>query len=227
VASTALHASVVVTFLLVVPAVPPPSPPIFRVNLVAAPPGERAVGVVQPPSEAPTPEKAPTPSRPVTSAPDATPARPKRDPPRRAPAQATPTPEPARPVKRTVPEAKPPAASGGPLGGRGADVATVRTEGIEFSYPGYLQNIVRQIAVRFTHDPRWGSRRAEVMFLIHRDGTVSNLNFRVGSGSYAFDVEARGAIESAAQAGAFGALPRGFPDDVLPVIFSFDPRLIR
>jgi outer membrane biosynthesis protein TonB len=65
------------------------------------------------------------------------------------------------------------------------------------------------------------------MFLIHRDGTISNLNFRVASGSYAFDVEARGAVESAAQAGAFGPLPRGFPDDVLPVIFSFDPRLIR
>jgi hypothetical protein len=65
------------------------------------------------------------------------------------------------------------------------------------------------------------------MFLIHRDGTISNLNFRVRSGLFAFDAEAQGAIESAAQAGAFGALPRGFPDDVLPVIFSFDPRLIR
>jgi outer membrane biosynthesis protein TonB len=65
------------------------------------------------------------------------------------------------------------------------------------------------------------------MFLIHRDGTISNLNFRVRSGQYAFDTEAQGAIESAAQAGAFGQLPRGFPDDVLPVIFSFDPRLIR
>jgi protein TonB len=105
-------------------------------------------------------------------------------------------------------------------------VATVRTEGIEFPYPGYLQNIVRQIALRFKA-PRGGARRAEVMFLIHRDGTISNLNFRVASGSYAFDVEARGAVESAAQAGAFGPLPRGFPDDVLPVIFSFDPRLIR
>jgi outer membrane biosynthesis protein TonB len=65
------------------------------------------------------------------------------------------------------------------------------------------------------------------MFLIHRDGTISNLRFNIPSGSYAFDVEARGAVESAAQAGAFGPLPRGFPDDVLPVIFSFDPRLLR
>jgi hypothetical protein len=36
-----------------------------------------------------------------------------------------------------------------------------------------------------------------------------------------------GAVDAAAQARAFGPLPQGFSDDVLPVIFSFDPRLIR
>jgi periplasmic protein TonB len=224
--SAALHALVVTAFVLTAPTPAPPSPPVYRVNLVAASPGERAIGVVrpQPPPAAET--KAPTPSRPVTSAPDVAPApATRREPPRRTPAQATPTPAPAKPAPRT-PEAPAPTAGGGPVGGRGADVATVRTEGIEFPYPGYLQNIVRQIALRFK-PPGGGARRAEVMFLIHRDGTISNLNFRVASGSYAFDVEARGAVESAAQAGAFGPLPRGFPDDVLPVIFSFDPRLIR
>jgi outer membrane biosynthesis protein TonB len=223
--SAALHAMVVTAFVLTAPAPRPPPPPVYRVNLVAAPPGERAIGVVRPQPQPPAETKAPTPPRPVTSAPDAAPARPRREPPRRPPAQATPTPEPAKPAPRTE-QAPAPTAAGGPVGGRGADVATVRTEGIEFPYPGYLQNIVRQIALRFK-PPRGGARRAEVMFLIHRDGTISNLNFRVASGSYAFDVEARGAVESAAQAGAFGPLPRGFPDDVLPVIFSFDPRLIR
>jgi protein TonB len=226
--SAALHALIATALVLTVPGQQPPSPPVYRVNLVAAPPGERAVGVVRPQPQPPAETKAPTPSRPVTSAPDAAPApaRPRREPPRRTPAQATPTPEPAKPAARTERDPPAPTAGGGPVGGRGADVATVRTEGIEFPYPGYLQNIVRQIALRFK-PPRGGVRRAEVMFLIHRDGTISNLNFRVASGSYAFDVEARGAVESAAQAGAFGPLPRGFPDDVLPVIFSFDPRLIR
>jgi periplasmic protein TonB len=228
-ASAAVHALVAAGFLLLGRTAPPPMPPVYRVNLVAAPPGERAAGVVRPAEAAPPATKAPAPPRPVTSTPDAAPApaKPKRPPPRRAPAQATPTPEPAKPTTRAEPETKAPAAGGGAVGGRGADVATVRTEGIEFPFPGYLQNIVRQIAVRFKHDPGWGSRRAEVVFLIHRDGSVSGFTFRVPSGSYAFDVEARGAIESAAQAGAFGPLPRGFPDDVLPVIFSFDPRLIR
>jgi hypothetical protein len=34
-----------------------------------------------------------------------------------------------------------------------------------------------------------------------------------------------GAVEAASH--SFGPLPQGFTDDVLPVIFSFDPRLIR
>jgi outer membrane biosynthesis protein TonB len=63
------------------------------------------------------------------------------------------------------------------------------------------------------------------MFLIHRDGTISNLRFVKRSGVYAFDLEAQGAIEAGAH--AFGPLPAGFSDDVLPVIFSFDPSLIH
>jgi protein TonB len=227
-ASAAVHALVAASVFFLGRSAPPPMPPVYRVNLVAAPPGARAAGVVRPAQPTPARAEKVTPPRPVTSTPDVAPAPTKARPPsaRRAPTQATPTPEPAK-AARAEPETGARTAGGGPVGGRGADVATVRTEGIDFPFPGYLQNIVRQIAVRFKHDPRWGSRRAEVVFLIHRDGSVSNFGFRVPSGSYAFDVEARGAIESAAQAGAFGPLPRGFPDDVLPVIFSFDPRLIR
>ena len=118
-------------------------------------------------------------------------------------------------------------AGGGPVGGAGADVATVRTEGIEFPYPGYLNNIVRQIALRFKPDNPGAPLRAEVMFLIHRDGSVSNVRFVTRSGVYGFDLEAQGAIEQAASVRAFGPLPAGFGDDVLPVIFSFDPRVLR
>jgi outer membrane biosynthesis protein TonB len=64
-----------------------------------------------------------------------------------------------------------------------------------------------------------------VMFLIRRDGTVDGFRFIQRSGSFTFDLEAQGAVESAAQ--AFGPLPAGFREDVLPVVFSFDPRLIR
>jgi len=63
------------------------------------------------------------------------------------------------------------------------------------------------------------------MFLIHRDGSVTNFRFVTKSGAYAFDLEAQGAIEAASR--YFGPLPEGFRDDVLPVVFSFDPRFLR
>ena len=118
----------------------------------------------------------------------------------------------------------PPRAGGGPTGGRGADVANVRTEGIEFPYPVYLQNVVRQIALQFKPD-RGGALRAEVAFLIRRDGSISGLKLVTRSGSFSFDQDAMGAVEAASR--SFGPLPQGFTDDVLPVIFSFDPQLIR
>jgi protein TonB len=102
----------------------------------------------------------------------------------------------------------------------------VRTEGVEFPYPGYLDNIVRQIAKSF-NPPRNVAASAEVFFLIRRDGTVSDFRFLTRSGNYAFDLEAQGAVEQAAAVKAFGPLPSDFPDDVLPVIFSFNPQVLR
>jgi hypothetical protein len=56
---------------------------------------------------------------------------------------------------------------------------------------------------------------------------VTGQRIVVRSGVYAFDLEAMGAIEAAATARAFGPLPTGYGEDVLPVVFSFDPSLIR
>ncbi len=142
---------------------------------------------------------------------------------RAAPVAATPSPAPTKQAPSTAPAP----AGGGPEGGRGADVANVRIEGIEFPYSGYLDNIVRQIALRFQPANRSAPLRAEVSFLIHRDGTVSAQRLVVRSGVYAFDLEAMGAIEAAGAAKAFGTLPAGYPDDVLPVVFMFDPSIIR
>jgi protein TonB len=102
----------------------------------------------------------------------------------------------------------------------------VRTEGVDFPFPGYLENIVRQIALRF-RPPGNTAVRAEVMFLIRRDGTVTDFRFISRSGNFAFDLECQGAVDQAAEVKAFGPLPAGFSDDVLPVIFSFDPRVLR
>ena len=220
--SALVHAGALMTVLLVRGPAAPPRPPLYRVNLVAAPPGPRAAGVVEP-TTTPSPAT-PPPSRPVIerppepTAPTTKTAPSRRTPPRRA----TPTPAAAKPPAATPT----PKAGGGSEGGRGTDVANVSTSGIEFPFPGYLQNIVRQIAVRFAV-PKGSTLRAEVTFLVRRDGSISNFRFLQSSGSYAFDLEARGAVEKAARERAFGPLPAGFSDDVLPVIFSFDPQLFR
>ena len=234
VASGLLHVFAVSLFFLVRGAPPVAMPPTYRVNLVAAPPGPRAIGEVQPMTKPEAPPAAEKP--PAEKAAPAPVARETPDPSRmkalndrktsakKPPKMATPNAVASKtPASRST---SAPVAGGGPTGGRGADVANVTVEGIAFPYPGYLENVVRQIAIRF--DPS-GSRSltAVVAFMIRRDGSVSGLRLTKRSGVYSFDTEAMGAVDAAATAHAFGPLPQGFSDDVLPVIFSFDPRLIR
>lgn len=219
--SLLLHGVLVALFLLLRPGAAPPTPPVYRVDLVAAPAGERAAGVVKP--TPPKPEPQATPIRPKT-APHEMPVPDTKLPKRAAVPDATPT-----PPTETKPAAKAaPTAGGGEAGGRGTDVVTVNTGGIEFPYPGYLENIVRQIALRFKPSTR-GALRAEVFFIINRDGSVppSSIRLVTRSGVYSFDAEAQGAVESAANSRSFGALPSGFTEAALPVTFRFDPRLFR
>ena len=224
--SALLHALVVAAFLFGRTHAPVPMPPAYRVTLVAAPAAPRQVGVVRETPPEPTPAPAvPTPPPVARETPE--PARMKAPPtkarPVKTPKTATPNARPttAKPAPAPAPT---PRAGGGETGGRGADVANVRTEGIEFPYPVYLQNVVRQIALQFKPPPN-SAYRAEVSFLIRRDGSVSGLRLVARSGSFSFDQDAMGAVEAASR--SFGPLPQGFTDDVLPVIFSFDPRLIR
>ena len=51
-------------------------------------------------------------------------------------------------------------------------------------------------------------------------GVIGEFRFLTKSGVYAFDLEAQGAIESAGSAKAFGALPDGYVNDFLPVVFT-------
>lgn len=206
-------------------------PPMYRVSIVAAPPGERAIGEVK--SGQP---KAPT----AVTQPSAAQSTLKEMPlPTAKPAQKTParaTPSVAKPAAKagaadakavSQPRTEAPKAGGGPVGGKGTDVATVRSDGIEFPFPGYLNNIVRQIALNFKPRNTNARLKAEIRFLIHRDGSVSDLTFIRRSGNFSFDLEAQGAVEAASSARRFGPLPDGFSDDVLPVVFSFDPEFLK
>lgn len=198
-------------------------PPVYRVNLLAAPASvRRSVGEVRqtppqdvtpPPVTTPVPKRAAAPTE--RTAP--TPARS-----RPIPAATTPVPN-AASAKRDAPA---PVAGGGPKGGAGADVATVQTEGVVFPYDGYIDNIARQLMLRFEPaDKR--PLTVIVRFVIHRDGSVKDFSVRKSSGSFGFDNEARGAVEAAGRSRAFGKLPEGFSDDVLPVTFTFAPEFVR
>lgn len=194
-----------------------PLPPIYKVQLIAAPAGPRAEGVV---TDAAAPDiLSKAPSAPESKRTTDTKAA-KRT--QRQTKSATPNIAP-----KSATKAPPPKAGGGETGGRGADVANVNTAGIEFPFPGYLSNIVRQIALAFEVPPGAQSLVAEVSFLIRRDGTVTGIRLLTRSGSYVFDQSALGAVEAAGRTGKFGPLPREFTDDVLPVIFSFDPKRMR
>lgn len=220
--SIVLHASLVGAAIYLARGHQVAMPPVYQVDLVAAPAGPRAVGQVsEAPAEPPPPEPTPPPKR--AEAPDESAVPLKKAPAKKAAPRATPVPNAAKVKTRDAPAAK---AGGGPEGGKGTDVANVSVQGIPFPYPGYLENIVRQIALRFK--PRGGEALvAEVLFMIRRDGSIAGFSFRKRSGAFAFDLEAQGAVEAAARSGSFGPLPDGFRDDVLTVIFSFDPQLIR
>ncbi len=218
--SLVLHAGIVVAFLSLRPNAGPPTPPFYKVNLVAAPASPAPVaGVVAPPVT-----KAPPPT--VTKAP----TRPKSDEVAKMPVAETPKVQDKRATPnvsdtRVDRKAAAPVAGGGPEGGAGADVANVKTDGIDFPYPGYLDNIVRRIRLHFKPSPGLAGLKAEVAFLIRRDGSIMGFRFTQHSRAYQFDLEVQGAVEAASA--FFGPLPASFKDDVLPVLFSFDPRLIR
>ena len=190
-------------------------PPMYKVELIAASPGASAIGAV---SDAPVGDAAKT-TTPPKPTPDAVPIKKPSPRPAKAATKAT-------PVPRAKAGADAPRAAGGAVGGAGADVANIRTEGIDFPFPGYLQNIVRQVRLNFQPTDK-SLRTAEVFFFIRRDGSMAGFRFLQRSGSYSFDLECEGAVETAAATKAWGPLPAQFMDDVLPVIFRFDPKTLR
>ncbi|HUL70298.1 MAG TPA: TonB C-terminal domain-containing protein [Gemmatimonadales bacterium] len=187
-------------------------PPIYAVELVAAPapdPGSKpAPAVVDRP-----PEPAPTPVPPAKTKPKPPPkAKPK--PPEAADTKREPTPRATSPVTPAP----------GETPSTGSDPVTVKTPGLDFPYPEYLRNIMLQVYRNWARPLGGGALSATVSFFILRDGSVQDIRLISRSGSYPFDVGAQGAIEAAGNAKAFGALPDGYPADVLPVTFDFKPR---
>jgi len=188
-------------------------PPVYAVELVAAP--------APPPDARRVPEAV---SRPPAVEPPA-PPKPEPKPPKPVPeVPKPPVPAPPRRTEPTPPSRSREAPLPGETPGTGHDAVTVSTPGLEFPYPDYLRNIVQEVYRRWQRPLGNAALRAEVSFLILRDGTVREIRLTRSSGSFSFDLSTQGAIEAAGANRAFGQLPDGYPADVLPVSFYFTPR---
>jgi outer membrane biosynthesis protein TonB len=189
-----------------------PGPPVYAVELIAAPKPttQRRLAreaVPTPPKEKPAPVKPkPTPPKPAPPKPEPKPP-PTPESQKEAPIE---TQAPAEPLPDETPST-------------GTDPATIQVPGIEFPFPEYLRNIVAQVYQRWDREDARQNSQAEVSFMILRDGSVRDIRFVTRSGSFAFDLSAQGAIEEAGNSGAFGPLPDGWDADVLPVSFYFKP----
>lgn len=185
------------------------APPVYAVELVAAPrtpPKPRRAPEATPRQVDPPPEALPKPQ-----------AR-KDDPPAPVPVpvkQETEPPPKTAPTEQPLPDETPKT---------GTAPVNVEIPGLMFPYPQYLQNIVAQVYRRWDRPKTNAPLRAEVFFTIQRDGSVNDIRFIRRSGNFTFDLGAQGAVEAAANAGAFGPLPDGFREDILPVSFFFTPR---
>jgi len=200
-----VHGVAIVTLFIAASSAPRSSPPTYAVSLVAAPipTGTRQPAVEAPPAPAPAPPKAVQKTAPAPAQPAA-----------KTPAKPTAAPKTASPVTPLP----------GETPGTGSDIANVRLEGKEFPYPEYLRNLVSQIYRRWARPVGNAALQAEVSFVILRDGTVKDIKVIARSRSFAFDLEAQGAVEEAANAKAFGPLPAGYAADYLQIGFLFTPR---
>lgn len=207
----------------------PPRPPVYRVELIGQA-GLRQAGVEKPVDEATAAKDAvagaerveeektmPSASKAKKTlpSPKATPStdRTKKGGAKNAPAATT--------TRKNVA----PKSGAGATGTKGADVANVRTDGIAFPYPGYLSNIVRQIALNWSPRKVSAALVTELKFMIRRDGTVVGIEVVKRSGDRLYDLDAMGAIEVVGSSRSFGPLPTGWADDVLVVYFTFDYAL--
>lgn len=220
--SLVVHVAAVLIFFVVIPK-PVIGPPVYAVELVAAPLPTTArrvapEAVTRPPEPAPAAE-APAPAPPKPSKAEAVKPKAKVE---QAPAPTRPVQAAEKPVEKAPPTKSATEPLPGETPGTGTDVANIKIPGIEFPYPEYLRNIMNEVLRRWNAPNN--RLRAEVAFLILKDGSVRDIRFLKRSGNFSFDLEAQGAIEAAGNGKAFGPLPDGWDANVLPVTFVFEPR---
>ncbi len=166
-AGTVVVHGVAVVFLFANPSAQAlPTLPVYNVRLVAAPRPEPEVRsapeVVQRPAEQPRPASSPPRRETVAEAP----------PPLQQDTETEPAPR-TTPEEQPLPDEEP---------STGDDPATLNMSGVNFPFPEYVNNIVAQIYRRWQRPAGNQSVRAEILFLVRRDGSIANLRFTRRSG---------------------------------------------
>lgn len=200
-ASVLLHAAAGLLFLRASPSMASPPPDTYQVKLVAQMDEEAPVRQDPQPAEAAEEEHRPPPPEPSPQ----------------------PLPETERPKLETEEEVPEPTTEPARAEEEGEETVNVQLDGRTFPFPDYLENIIAQVN-RYWRPPTGArSLHAEIAFVIRRDGSVADIEWVRRSGDLSFDLEARGAVEAAGRAQAFGTLPERYPRDRLRVSFFFDP----
>lgn len=248
--SALLHAAAIGGFWLAArAAAAEPAMRVYAVDIVSAPPqtqGPPTPAVEETPPEPepepepapapePTPEPAPTPPpaqrpepapRPAPAPPRETrpePTPPRQTPPRQTPPRQAEQPRPAEP-RPTPPRPAPSAGNAPAPESTGGDGASVRTEGVRCPSDAYCANIARQVQRYFRRPPQSRSDRGDVCFRLDRTGAASDIEVQRLQGSFAFRLALMEAVEQAARNNEFGAMPRSFGADWLPICVGVSPE---
>jgi TonB family protein len=194
-------------------------PPVYQINLVAAPRAE----VVRAARERPKPRKVEE-KKPETA--------PKPEPEIKEPEKELVPEKTAQPVLKVKPrpdpatkgpeqEAQPPLETPlPPLPESGGNDAAldVNVEGKPFPFPDYLERMVNKIGRKWKETPN-EPLHAVVYFRVERTGRVSGIQLRETSGSFLFDQSAMRAVSDASP---LPPLPAGYTSDFLGVYFDFN-----
>ncbi len=203
------------------------APGFVHVRMVSEPPGGAQAAEAQVVTEAPAPPPEPV-SEPaprlVETIPEKKPPAPK---PKKEPARTPP----ARPQARPVESGQPVKAAGGHtaasssfgLGNGAGQGGLVGLDGLDTRFSWYLDLVVSKISAVWQEpylDSRYGKTyRVTVYFVIHRNGSLSDVRVEETSGVDMLDLSA---VRSIREAAPLPPLPQDFRGEQLGVHFWFD-----